>query len=292
MRRLEYLITEVRNSTDNKDVNGIPDAEIIGYFNYGQKLLQNIIFKANSKCDIFKETEVYEPSSDGQYALPSNIFADNSISLVEVKTGVDTVNDGYRPVDRVDKSEASSKFGYYTEDGTLFLTGMNSNYNIYSLRVSYFKKLPKVDKRWGKVSAINSGVSLTLDPATYDSNYSTVDDNLTVVDKFGAQVLSNIYADSFSTNVISTSNALAGVTTSHYVCMGADSVNVSQLPDECETYLLDYVRQRIYTRNVYNDANKQVYFTDKQEADIADLFKNNQKDVLYPPITDTTMLEW
>jgi hypothetical protein len=290
MRRLEYLITEVRNSTDNTETNGIADAEMISYFNYAQKLIQNIIFKSNPKCDMFKQVKTYEPSSDGIYALPANIFAENSLSLVETRTGVDSVNDGYRPVDRVDKSEASSKFGYYTENGTLYLTGMNTNYNVYSLRITYFKKLPRVDKRWGKVSSLISGTSLTL--SSFDSNLSAVDDYVSVVNKFGAQVLGEIYVDTFASNVLSTSNLLADVTTNDYVCSGIDAVNKCQLPDECETYLLDYVRQRIYTRNVYEDANKQVFFTDKQEADIADLFKNNQKDVLYPPITDTTMLEW
>jgi hypothetical protein len=291
MRRLEYLIKEVRESTDNEDTNGISDAELIGYFNYGQKLIQNIIFKSNPKADIFKAVVEYSPNSDGEYDLPDNIFAQNSVSLVEVKTGIDTVNDGYRPVDKVDKSEASNLFGYYIEDKTLKLTGMNTNYNVQSVRVTYFKALPKVDKRWGKILSFVAGNSITLD-TDYDPQYVNVDDHLTVVDKYGAQVRANVYIDSASLAVIQTTDALTGVQNNQFVCMGKDSVNASLLPDECLTYLLDYVRQRIYTRNNYDDANKQVYFTDKQEMDISDLFRNNQKDILYPPITDTSMLEW
>lgn len=292
MRRTEYLITELRNSTDNKDTNGIPDAEIIGYLNSAQKLIQNIIFKSNPKADLFIDSEIYSPVADGIYALPEDIFAENAIVLVETKTGIDTVNDGYRPLERCDKSEAALRFGYYVENGTLYLTGMNNNYNINSVRVTYFRVLPKMDKRWGKITAINSAVSIVLDPATYDSNLNTVDDYVTVVDKFGAQVLASIYIDSFSANTLNTSNALAGITTNDFVCMGPNSVNASELPDSCETYLLDYARQRIYTRNVYDDAGKQAYFTDSQRADIEGLFANNQKDILYPPITDTDMLEW
>lgn len=289
MRRTEYLLTELKNSTDNTT---LADAELIGYLNYGQKLIQNIIFKSNPKADIFKAVKVYEPNANGVYELPSDAFAVNALDLVETKTGIDTVNDGYRPCDKVDKSEAAIRFGYYIEDNSIYLTGMNTNYNVASVRITYFRQLPKMDKRWGKIQSFVATTSITLDNSSYDATLNTVDDYITVVDKYGAPVLSDIYIDTFTANVLSTSNALVGVSNNDYVCMGKSSVNASLLPDECETYLLDYARQRIYTRNNYNDANKQVYFTDKQEADIADLFKNNQKDILYPPITDTTMLEW
>lgn len=291
MRRTEYLLTELRNSTDNKDTNGIPDAEIISYLNAGQRLIQNIIFKFNPKADIFVASETYAPNSTGVYALPDLIFARNAVILVETKTGIDTVNDGFRPLERVDKSESSIRFGYYTEDGYLYLTGMNTQYNIYALRITYAKQLPKMDKRWGLIQTVNLGASIVLDPAAYDPLLSTVDDYISVVDKFGVQTKPNIYVDSFVTNTLNTTDA-TGISSGEYVCMGKNSVNASLLPDECETYLLDYTRQRIYTRNVYDDAGKQVYFTDKQEADIADLFRNNQKDILYPPITDTDMLGW
>ena len=118
-----------------------------------------------------------------------------------------------------------------------------------------------------------------------------MDDYVTVVDKYGAKVRGDIFIDTYTSGTWSTTNALTSVVAGQYVCMGNNSVNASRLPDACETYLLDYVRQRIATRNVYtDDAKKQAYFTEKQEADIQALFSNNQKDVLYPPITDTEFL--
>lgn len=292
MRRTEYLMTEVRNSTDNVDKTSVKDAELISYFNAGQKLIQNIVFAANVKSDIFKQTKIYDAVSSGIYALPADIFAVNSISLVEGKFGMDNVNAGFRPIERVDKSEASNMFGYYTEDGNVILTGLNINLQVIQVRVTYFRVLPKMDKRWGQIQTVNSGVSLILNAGTYDDVAPTVDDYTTVVDKFGAKVRGDIYIDTFAANTWSTTDALTGVVANQYVCMGNNTVNASLLPDACETYLLDYVRQRIYTRNVYEDANKQVYFTDQQKTDIAALFSNNQKDILYPPITDTEYLEF
>lgn len=292
MRRTEYLLTELRNSTDNTDVNAIKDAELIAYLNYGQKLIQNIVFAANVKADIFKETVVYDAVESGTYALPSNKYAVNSISLVEGKFGPDNVNSGFRPIERVDKSEASNLFGYYTENSNVQITGLNINLQIVQLRVTYFKVLPRMDKRWGQIKTVSSAVSLEME-AGYDTLASTVDDYISAVDKYGAQVLAEIYIDSFAGGATwTTTNTLTGVIAGQYVCMGKDTVNASLLPDECETYLLDYARQRIYTRNVYEDANKQVYFTDQQKADIAALFSNNQKDIIYPPITDTEFLEF
>ena len=228
MRRTEFLITEVRKSTDTTDTAVIKDAEFIYYFNYAQKLIQNIIVKNNVKNDLLLFEETYDATASGQYTLPTNSFAKNSIMIVEAKTGVDTVNDGYRPVDRIDPSEASIRFGYYLLDNVLYLSGMNTNYNILSLRVRAFKRLPKMDKRWGRIQTVNAGVSIVLEPG-YDSDINTIDDYITVVDKYGAQKRANVYIDSFSSGTLATTDALTGVTAGDYVCLGANSFKSSSI---------------------------------------------------------------
>lgn len=279
MRRTEFLITELRKSTDNTDTNGVKDAEIIAYLNSGQRLIQNIIFKTNPKADIFKRSVDFVYSNTGEYDLPSDIFAENAISKVEYKQ-----NGEYFKIDRID--EVEKRAGYYTENKKVIVIG----YQFFDIRVTIFRELPRMDKRWGKISAVRSGISLAL--TENDADASEVDDSISVVNKFGAQVLSDIYIDSFVGATWRTTNALAGVSVNDYVCMGANSVNASELPNACETYLLDYARQRIYTRNNYEDAGKQAYFTDSQRADIADLFKNNQKDNIFPPITDFDAMDF
>lgn len=272
MRRTEYLITELRNSTDNTDT-AIKDAEIISYLNYGQKLIQNIIFKRNPKADIFKKKITYPYDSSGEYVLPDDVLAVNAISIVEVESGED-----FQAIDRRDESERIA--GYYTEDKKVIIRGFENQ----GVRVTVFRELPKMDRRWGKIQTVNSGVSLEL--TGNDTNASTVDEWVSVVDKFGAQKKTDIFIDDFTGATWGTTDALTGVSVGDYVCMGKNSVNASELPDACETYLLDYARQRIYTRNNYEDAGKQVYFTDKQEADISALFSNNQKDTVFLPYQD------
>lgn len=62
------------------------------------------------------------------------------------------------------------------------------------------------------------------------------------------------------------------------------------MPEECEPYLLDYVKQRIYTRNNYEDAGKQQYFTEQQKEEIVSIFSKNKKDDDTIPITDVGFL--
>lgn len=290
MRRLEYLITSVRRSTDNVQTSAITDAEMIEWFNDGQKLIQNIIFKSNPKADIFKAEKVYTANASGVYDLPSDIYAGNAVSMVEVSSSWSSAK--YITLDRVDEMNREEIYGYFIRDNQLILTGCQTDYPFSSLRITYFKKLPRFDKRWGKIFALTPGVSITLDPASFDTLASTVDDKICVVDSTGAVIRQNIGITSFSGNLWSTTDALTSVATNMFVCMGGYSSNVSGLVDECEPYLLDYVRKRLFGRNVYADGDKQDMFTAEQKDELIRLFQNNTKENLTPPITDFTHLEW
>lgn len=291
MRRLEFLLNEVRESTDTKD-NTITDKEIIGYYNDATRLIQNLIFKFNPKADLFKEVLVYDANSEGTYDLPDDIFAENALSLVEGQFGADSVNDGYREIDRIDELNRSNLFGYFTRNNKLIIAGSDAGQlQLGKVRLTYFKQVRKLDKRWGKIDTVNSGVSLVL-AAGYDDTASQVDDYICVVDKLGATVLEGIFIDNFNLATWETTNALTGVVAGNYVVMGKHTSNVSELPNATETYLQDYVRQRLITRNNYEDGGKQVTFTKEQQADLISLFSNNTKENISPPTTDFDYLEF
>lgn len=272
MRRTEHLIYDIRESTDNLDTSGVSDNELIGYLNDGQKTIQNLIFSVNIKADLFRGEVEYPASSEGIFDLPEDILAENAIYGVYVFTGLT-----YIPVPR--KIEAEQTSGYLTRDRKLYVSG----YPYYKVRLLYFRALPKIDKRRGKIASVVGG-KITLE-AGYDDRLGKTDDYVTVVDAKGEKVAS-LFVDSFGPGEIDTSDDLSQVQAGQFVLTGKNSVSSSLLPEECEVYLKDYVRQRLYTRNNYEDAGKQVYFTDAQRADIAGLFASNQKDNLFPPITD------
>lgn len=287
MRRLEFLITQVRNSTDNKDVNGISTSEIVGYFNDAQRYISTLIFKNNPYCDLFKLQMEYDANSTGAYPLPSDCFATNAVSMVEGRFAETENNKGYARIKPVSESEFSYIFGYITRNGNVLISGQNEIASLQKIRITYFKRLPTLDVRQAKVNAITSGVSISL--SSSPSDLYSMDDHCSAVDAKGDQVVSNIYFTNSAGSTLLTANT-AGVTTGNYITAGANSCNKSQLPDECESYLLDYVKQRIYTRNNYEDAGKQQYFTEQQKEEIISIFSKNKKDDDTIPITDVGFL--
>jgi hypothetical protein len=227
------------------------------------------------------------------YDLPTDIYAVNAISLVEASLGQDTNdNDGFVPISRVDESDRAYLAGYFIRNNQIIFTGNQAAFHPYvQVRVTYFRALPRVDKRWGTIQTVNSGVSLVLDSG-YDDLASTVDDSITVVNSLGTVVRDGIRISGFSGATWSTTDALTGVTAGMYVLMGGYSTNISELPVECEPYLQDYVRKRLFGRNIYDDTKNQDMFTAEQKDELVRLFSNNSKEILSPPITDLTFLDF
>jgi len=252
MRRLEFLITQVRNSTDNKDTNGISNSEIVGYFNDAQRYITSLIFKVNPYADLFKSQIEFDADPTGEYQLPSDCFSTNAISMVEGRFAETENNKGYTRIKPVSESEFSYIFGYMTRDNKVSISGQNSIANLEKIRITYFKQLPTLDIRQAKVQAVSSGVSILLSSTPTD--LYVMDDHCSAVDAQGDQQVSNIYFTNISGSA------------------------------------LDYVKQRIYTRNNYEDANKQNYFTEQQKQDIISIFSKNKKDDDTIPITDVSFL--
>lgn len=287
MRRLEFLMNRVRYETDNKDANGITNAEIVNYFNDAQRYITSLIFKVNPYADLFKSQVEIAANSTGVYDIPEDCFSSNSISMVEAKWSDSANNQGYTRIKPVNESEAVYMFGYYIRNNQVVITGDVPNTNFTYVRITYFRRLKTVDVRQAKVSAVTPGVSITL--STTPTDLYILSDYASAVDINGDQVKSAIYFTNTSGSSLTTTNT-TGITTSHYIVAGKDSCNKSELPEECETYLVDYVKQRIYTRNNYEDAGKQSYFTEQQKEDIIAIFSKNKKDDDILPITDIGFL--
>lgn len=287
MKRLEYLITQVRNSTDNKDVNGISTSEIVSYFNDAQRYITTIIFKNNPYADLFKVQVELPAIASGEYLLPDDCYSTNALSMVEARFADTSNNKGYSRIKPIMESEFSYIFGYITRDNKVLISGQNDVAQLQNVRITYFKQLPILDVRQAKVSSVNPGTSILLN--ANPSYLYEVDDHCSAVDAQGNQQVSDIYFTNTSGSLLTTADT-AGVTSDMYITSGKNSCNKSLLPDVCETYLIDYVRQRIYTRNNYEDANKQMYFTQQQESEIVAIFSKNKKDDDTIPVTDVEFL--
>jgi hypothetical protein len=281
MRRMDFLVSQVRNSTDNKDVNGISTAEIVGYFNDAQKYITTLIFKNNPYADFFKVQVAYAANSTGVYTIPDDCYSTNAVSMVELLTNnLANVNDGYTRIKPIMESEFAYIGGYTIRNNTLCISGTNQ----FPVRLTYFKRLQTLDVRQSKVSAVVASTSIAL-TAPIPTDLFIMDDHCSTVDAQGDQVVANIYFTNTSGSPLLTATT-TGVTTSQYIVAGANATNKSQLPDECESYMLEYVRQKIYTRNNYEDANKQMYFTEQRQNEVIAIFSKNKKDDDTIPVTD------
>lgn len=293
MKRLEFLITQVRNSTDNKDINGISNAEIVSYFNDAQRYITSIVFKNNPYADLFKTQLEIPANPTGEYTLPSDCYAVNAISMVEARFADTSNNKGYSRIKPISESEFSYIFGYITRDNKILISGQNDVAQLQNVRITYFRQLPTLDIRRGRIVAPFTGTSFSV--SNLDTEIFTMDDMFSVAGLDGSQTVKEIYSSSTSSPMTTTAAKVteiinAGSGGEQYLLSGSNATNKSILPDVCETYLLDYVRQRIYTRNNYSDGEKQIYFTDKQENEIVSIFSKNKKDDDTIPVTDVEFL--
>lgn len=286
MKRLEYLITQVRNSTDNKDVNGISTSEIVSYFNDAQRYITSIIFKNNPYADLFKVQVELPAVASGEYTLPDDCYSTNALSMVEARFADTSNNKGYSRIKPIMESEFSYIFGYITRDNKVLISGQNDVAQLQNVRITYFKQLPTLDIRRGVVGTVIANTSVAI--TGLDTEVFSMDDYFSTVNAQGIQIVNGIYSASTS-SPLAVSNT-TGILAGQYLVSGKNSCNESLLPDVCETYLLDYVRQRIYTRNNYSDGEKQTYFTEKQENEIVAIFSKNKKDDDTIPVTDVEFL--
>lgn len=280
MKRLEYLIKDVRRGSDNTDVNGVKDAEIIEYFNDGIALIQLLIFKNQPHCVHFlKEAEYAALAKDTAMDLPTDCYADSALSTVLSKHG-----SCFHMVPRVKTEDLVE--GFLIKGKKLFLNYDGNE----GLKLEYFKRLPRFDKRWGKIDSVVGNV-INLSQAT-DSDLSEINDTISIVDADGVVIQADVKVSTFTLPTsITSSTALSGsVAAGQYIVSGGYSSTLCELPQECETYLKDYVKQRIFTRNNYTDAASQGTFTDLQQKSLVELFSNDTKDLTTAPITDTDFL--
>jgi hypothetical protein len=288
MRRLEYLMSAVRNSTDNTDVNGIKNSELVGYFNDAQRYITTIIFKSNPYADFFKVQVEIPAVASGEYTIPDDCYSVNAISMVEARFAETSNNKGYSRIKPIMESEFSYIFGYITRDNKVLISGQNDIAQLLSVRITYFKQLPTLDIRRGTIGTVITNTSVAV--SSLDTDVFTMDDHFSTCNALGTQVVKGIYSASTSSPLAVTDTT--GIVAGQFLLSGANACNKSLLPDVCETYLLDYVKQRIYTRNNYEDAGKQNYFTEKQEEELGSIFSKNKKDDDTIPVTDIQFLNF
>lgn len=298
LRKFEFLVNEVRDTTDTQDINSINIYEIMRYFNDAQKNLQKIIYSANPSADIFVSQASYSLERNKvAYDLPFNIYAHNSVSSVSSLKDSKIAN----TLTRVAYREKEILRGYSLLDKQIVLTSSPEISSISELLVNYVYKIPTLSPRLAKVASIDLVTNtIAIDPASVidDDKFQERYDKYSVVDSRGTQKARQLHlvdfngtSFEFEGNLEADSQyGLSGVEVGDWIVCGDNATSHSLLPESCEPYLLSYVQRRILSKLSSVDTQVEVLFSESERADIEDLFKDNVKDPIYPVITDSFFL--
>lgn len=282
MERAELLITKIRANTNLTDRNGVTDATILHHLNDAQKTIQSLIKQAELEPDLFIGTEIVTPE-EVTADLPIDTFAANFILQVAPEGRV-------QKLDKIQSYERGNKRGYFVENNTIgFSSGLIDSYDSFTLK--YFRRLPEIDIRRGLITAKGANsITVSGHSTTVGTRIGDLSDWITVVNKDGEIIQRAIRVLSFNsgTGVITTETDIdADVDVDQYVVMGKIASSHSELPDECEPFLLDFVQKKVRSKNVSKETNNQSIFSEEQKEILIGLFQGNSADPVYPPTTDT-----
>ena len=294
MRRLEHLIYDTRFESGNPDTTRFSDLKFNKLYSDAQRALQALIVSVDEKGKHFTKSAIQDTVADQEeYSLPSDIYATNSIIsvglLAETRSTAASI---YYPLDPVTERENRLSPGYGVRDNELFLSPPVTYAKTNGLKITYTKKLPSLSVRLGKVSVVTSGVSIQL-AATYSSEVIlNHDDFVTVVDVDGTIIRSGIRVTAYATGLLSTADALTGVTSAHYVVLGKLATSHSELSDACETIMNSMVKKALFAIDASKEFNMAELITAEEKGIITGLFKKNDQDVVTPPVSGNSYLNY
>jgi len=302
MKRVELLIDECREQTENSEYNsttGIQQSEFIRFLNSSQQSLQNAICKQIQKI-FLAEKNINILAYQANYSLPDDIFISNRVHAVWFsRTGQDKDLVLLDPLSMEERSFYPGLYpnGYIRNSGEIILTPPPTVSIVNGLRISYVKSLPTLDIRRAKISSVttsnNSITALSIDLSSYY-------DKATLVNNYYASVVSKTGQQKMRKLPILDINTTTGVVTldsfnfsdgesiaaGDYLVSGKNACNVSELPDYCEDYLINYTIWKILRRDSSVDSAEQGAELQKMEEDIITLFANIDENQKHINVTD------
>lgn len=316
MKRIDFLISMARLISENESVstsNDIRDDEFLQYFNDGQARLQSLISNARDTSKIFVTEKIISAvAGQEEYTIPDRILFNKSIEQIEFS--YDSTAANYMRLQKCGfynrKTDSSSyPIGYYRRQNKFYPIPIISSSG-GSFRVMYERTLDALDVRRGQVSSVAgltstgftslvlTGASGTGNPDTSSSpaNLTNID-YVCICDKDGTVTARNIPVGSFntSTNTLTPSGGYTfstgeTIAVGSYLTFHKYTTTHSQLPDDCERYLLAYCHQAILHRDSSNDWTEGNDVLERIEKDIIASMKKQTGELQEIPQLDP--VEW
>lgn len=301
-RRVDYLITDTRLSTENQDFSdtiGIKDSEFLRYINDAQVRVHGKIIKQHPSVFVAEKVENIVGNQES-YTLPSDIYAGNKITMVEYSP-TSSDNDyyvlQYDSIRNRDKGSMGDPVYYMRKSGTVMLKPVPTS-SRGKLRISYIRKIPRLDTIRGVVatatldSGTNTITTLELNVSTevVDSNELNKFTRMSIVDEEGEVQMQNIkYTNVNSSTGVVTVDPSFTYTTGETISVGDNVVagsyssTHSELDDLVERYLIEYATMKILQRDSSSDLTSQFSILQSMEQDIIDSYAELTDDIVEIP---------
>jgi hypothetical protein len=307
---IDYLIDEIREESENEEYDetiGLTEEEIVRYINDAQKRIHSKIVKQHPS--VFIETEEINIVADQEaYSLNHKAFLNNKVSMVEYSpTG--SADDYYK----LDKDYLSNRDSgadgdpdrYIRRGGQILLLPTPTDAS-GKLRVSYVRKIKRMDKRRGSVQAVtlDSGTSTVtnleinyVNGATVDSTELSKRTRFTVVDKYGNIKMENILLSSIDTSVsydatLSVDSSFTyssgeTIATGDYIVPGDYATTHVDIEEEIEHYLRAYGIFKVLKRDSSVDSQEMFQELALMEEDIIQSYAEISDDISFIPETNS-----
>lgn len=311
MRRVDLLINSSREETESENFSpdtGIQDTEFLQYLNDAQDRIYAAVLSVYPN-EFQNEKIITCTAGTALVSLPADTYLGSKVKFIEYSANGQDSN-YYKLEKGVTRERVNGYSGdpsFYIRRGSKILLNPAPSTN-GTLRVTYFQKLPKLDKRRGKVGSVvlnttnNTITSLVIDLTTMpiDDIEAIQDDGyMTLVDKDGNIQMQGIPVSMIDPNtglltLDGTFNFESGETASagNWVLMGKRSTSHSFLDDSCERYLLQHCNWKILKRDSSNDS---VESNDELTAlvnEIVSAYKDADEDVDFITVLDTDYLSF
>jgi hypothetical protein len=311
MKRIDYLIGMARKLSENESVsvaNDIADEEFIQKANDAQDRLQSVISNTKETGKSFVVEKIIQgvANQDG-YAINDRVFFSKSIEDVQFSFDGSLAN--YRPLKKLlmlNRMTDSGDWptGYYRRRGMFFPVPI-LNTSAGKFRVLFERSLDDLDKRRGTISEVVGLTSTTFTSITLtsaDETSSPVNltniDYVCICDEDGNVKAYNIPVESYNTSTkvltpragFTFVNPGESISEGNFVTFHKYTTTHSQLSDECESYLIEYMVEAIKHRDSSNDFAEQSEILRRIEKTIVDVYKKQSAELQEIPQIDE--MEW
>lgn len=271
MRKAELLIQASRKATENQEFTataGIQDDEFLEYMNNGQEEIHSIL--QSTFPSILTAYQVDQAIVQQEaYPMPRDLYLGTRIDMIEYSiSGRD--QDYYLLKKGQLKERLNTQAGnpaFYIRRGDEILIQPKPQQSGL-IRWSYQRAIPKLDVRRGTVLAVtltaNQITSLTLDPTVLLDAAALMEQGfITIVSGTGVIQMRSIPVENVDqvSGVVTVTPGFTfkpgeAIAVGDFACRGEFASNVSQLPDVCEKYLLEYCNLRILIRDSQTDSSE------------------------------------